>query len=172
MYFKLLVYNTRIMDGIVIRKGNINDLASIQKLNQELFDNETGWHSTYIREWPYLERGTLFFTDRLNEIDGVVFIVLKNEQPIGYLCGGWLRSYTFRKEKMFSQLDNMYIKEEYRSHGIGNLLVKEFIKWSKEKGVDAIRVEAVYENTRAISFYKKHNFKEHSVMLEINIENN
>ena len=158
------------MDEIVIRKGNINDLALIQKFNQELFDFEIPWHNTYNRDWPYQERGILFFTDRLNEKDGIVLIAFVNNNPVGYLCGGWLRSYTFRIEKLFSQLDNMYVKEEFRHHGIGKKLMDEFIKWSKEKGVSVIRVEAVYENIKALEFYRKNNFKDHSVILELNIE--
>lgn len=158
------------MDEIVIKKGNINDLSIVQKLNQDLFDFEIPWHSTYNREWPYQERGIQFFTDRLNEKDGIIFIAFVNDRPIGYLCGGWLRSYTFRVEKLFSQLDNMFIQQEFRNKGVGKKLLDEFIKWSKEKGVSVIRVDAVYENTKALEFYRKKNFKDHSIILELKIE--
>lgn len=156
---------------VLIRKGNIKDLAIIQKLNQELFDFELPWHSTYNRDWPYQERGIQFFTDRLNEKDGIIFIAFENDRPIGYLCGGWLRSYTFRKEELFSQLDNMFIQQGFRNKGVGKKLLNEFIKWSKEKGVSIIRVDAVYENINALEFYRKNKFKDHSIILELNIEN-
>jgi len=89
------------MENVIIRKGNISDLDDIQKLSQGLFEFEVGWHKTYVKEWPYSEGGIQFFSKRLKEEDGVIFIAKVDNKIVGYLCGGWIRSYGFRKEKLF-----------------------------------------------------------------------
>lgn len=160
------------MEEIAIRKGTILDLSVIQRLNQMLFENEEKWHPTYIGTWPFSERGTQYFTDRLNEVTGVIFVAEHQEKIVGYINGGWLRSYPFRKETSFIDLDNMYVLGEYRSKGIGEKLVNEFKNWAKTRGVEVIRVDSVYENDRAIDFYTKKGFKKHSVLFELNIKDN
>lgn len=158
------------MENIIIRKAKIEDLSIIQDLNHKLFENEEKWHPTYVGSWPYSEKGIQFFTERINELTGVIFVAEQEGKIIGYLCGGWFRSYAFRKETSFVDLDNMYVLEEYRSKGVGSILITEFINWAKSKNIEIIRVDSVYENERAINFYTNKGFKKHSVLLEINIK--
>lgn len=158
------------MEQITIRKAKLEDLPSIQDLNHKLFENEEKWHPTYVGSWPYSERGIAYFTDRINEVTGIIFVAEHENKVIGYLCGGWVRSYAFRKESSFVDLDNMYVIEEYRSKGIGNMMITEFFNWAKSKNIEVVRVDSVYENERAINFYTKKGFKKHSVLLEINLK--
>lgn len=157
------------MEKIEIRKGNISDLEKIQEFNQKLFSFESAWHPTYVSKWPYLQGGIEYFSKRLNEDNGVVFIALVGNIMVGYLCGGWLRNYAFREEKLFADLENMYVDEDFRGKGIGDALVSEFKAWCKNNGVSVIRVEAVAQNIKAIDFYQKEGFTLHNVTMEMDL---
>jgi GNAT superfamily N-acetyltransferase len=65
-----------------------------------------------------------------------------------------------------AELENMYVKESLRGHGIGGKLIRQFEDWCKEKGVQRIRVVASAGNNEAIRFYKAHGAQEVSMTLE------
>lgn len=73
-----------------------------------------------------------------------------NEEVIGF-CGAWIVL-----EEV--QITNIAIKENYRKLGIGEILLKEFIKKSSEKGGDVVYLEVRVSNNTAISFYNKLGF--------------
>ena len=152
--------------NIQIQIANLNDLDSIRALNVKLFENEQNWHPTNRREWVDEPNGKSYYAARLLGENGVVFKAIVDGRIIGYLCGGWLRKYPFRKERLFAELENMYVDEKFRSMGIGKKLMEEFEKWCKAKGVETITVECVYENEKALKFYNTNGFKNHSVKLE------
>ncbi|MCK9368566.1 GNAT family N-acetyltransferase [Candidatus Dojkabacteria bacterium] len=149
-----------------IQKATLLDLDEICKLNLKLFENEQNWHQTNRREWVDEPSGRSYFAARLLGENGIVLKAIVDGKVVGYLCGGWLRKYPFRKEKLFAELENMYVEEEFRNNGIGKQLVEEFEKWCKTKGVETITVECVYENEKALKFYNTKGFKNHSVKLE------
>jgi GNAT superfamily N-acetyltransferase len=59
----------------------------------------------------------------------------------------------------------MYIEKRWRHHQIGSLFFHEFLKNCKARGVSAIRVLASAKNKDAISFYKKHGFRDFDVIM-------
>ena len=156
--------------NIQIQKATLNDLDLICGLNLKLFENEQGWHTTNRREWSSEPNGKSYFASHLLEDNGVIFKAVVDDKVVGYLCGGWLRKYPFRKERLFATLENMYVEAEFRNLGIGKLIVIEFEKWCKLKGVEVITVECVYENEKALKFYNTNGFKNHAVRLEKNIQ--
>lgn len=55
---------------------------------------------------------------------------------------------------------NVVVKKEKRMHGIGNLLVKNLIKISKDLKAKSITLEVNINNKPAINLYKKFKFEE------------
>lgn len=151
---------------IIIRKATLSDLDNVSTLSTLLHDNEVSWHPTYRREWSFEANGKAFFAKRILGDDGVLLLACDGEKVVGYICGGWLRRYPFRNERLFAELENMYVIEGYRSKGIGKKLITEFEKWCKEKNVEKICVECVFENEKALKFYREFGFGNHSVRLE------
>ena len=155
------------MEKVIIRKAELADLNSIQKLNDNLFDLEfNNYDDTLKREWALEKEGQDYFEDMIkNEI---VFVAQIEEKIVGYLAGSICEQISYIKET-FAELDNMCIDDDYRRFGIGTLLMNEFKKYCKEKNMQNIKVTASAKNDRAIQFYRKNGFEDYNVTLKIKI---
>lgn len=75
----------------------------------------------------------------------------ENDEIIGFI------NYDIIYEK--SELEYIYVKEEYRRKNIASSLFNEMIENLKVKKVDSITLEVNVKNKVAISFYEKYGFK-------------
>ena len=155
------------MQKISIRKATIDDLTSIQELNNSLFDLEVkNFDDTLKRGWPFEKEGKVYFEDMIkNEI---VFVAEVEEVVVGYLAGSICEQISYITET-FAELDNMCINEEYRRFGIGTLLINELKKYCKEINIQNIKVTASAKNSRAIQFYMKNGFEDYNITLKYKI---
>ncbi len=101
----------------------------------------------------------------------VVYIALDKEKVVGYLAGS-INIQKSYKTKIFAELDNMLVLEEYRKYGIGSKLVDEFKKYCLQNKVDELKVTASVKNEKAINFYKKNGFNEFEITLKQEISEN
>lgn len=155
------------MEKIIIRKASLEDLSSIQQLNDNLFDLEfNNFDDTLKLGWALEKDGKEYFKDMIkNEI---VFVAQIEEKIVGYLAGSICESISYITES-FAELDNMCIDDEYRRFGIGTLLMNEFKKYCKEKNMQNIKVTASAKNSRAIQFYMKNGFEDYNITLKYKI---
>ena len=155
------------MEKVIIRKANLEDLTSIQELNNKLFDLEyNNFDDTLKVGWPFEKEGKEYFENMIeNEI---VFVAQIEDNVVGYLAGSICEQINYVKES-FAELDNMCLDEEYRRFGIGTLLMDEFKKYCKEKNMQNIKVTASATNNRAIQFYMKNGFEDYNVTLRYKI---
>jgi len=155
------------MHKISIRKATIDDLTSIQELNNSLFDLEVKNFDDSLKQgWPFEKEGKVYFEDMIkNEI---VFVAEVEEVVVGYLAGSICEQISYITET-FAELDNMCINEEHRRFGIGTLLINEFKKYCKEINIQNIKVTASAKNSRAIQFYMKNGFEDYNITLKYKI---
>lgn len=50
------------------------------------------------------------------------------------------------------------VEEKYRRHGIGSLLINNFMERCRQMGFMSIRLEVRTDNSAAINFYRRHGF--------------
>ena len=155
------------MEKVIIRKAVLEDLISIQKLNDNLFDLEfNNFDDTLKREWALEKEGQEYFEDMIkNEI---VFVAQIEEKIVGYLAGSICEEISYITES-FAELDNMCIDDEYRRFGIGTLLIQEFKNYCRDKNIQNIKVTASAKNNNAIQFYIKNGFEDYNVTLKFKI---
>lgn len=150
---------------INIRKAALSDLKEIQNLNNELFKKEFNDYDKSLKiDWPYQKEGEQYFKNVINK-NYLSVAVDDNNNIIGYIAGSLNVQGTYNTTKI-AELDNMFIKEEYRGYGIGSKLVSKFKKYCQENGVSIIRVTAYFKNKEAIKFYIKNNFNEFELTLK------
>jgi ribosomal protein S18 acetylase RimI-like enzyme len=156
---------------MIIRKAIINDLKRIQELNYMLFQKEEKeFDDSLNMNWGYSDAGKNYFIGKIKDEKNITFVAEDNAKIVGYLAGGICETQVYRNIKEMTELENMFILDEYRSKGIGSSLMREFVEWSKNKGAERIHVEASALNHQAINFYKKNNFKEYLLDLELKIK--
>jgi len=68
-------------------------------------------------------------------------------------------------EGLTAELDNMFIKEDYRKFGIGSKMMNAFLDWTREQGAKRVLVTASIGNVNTIKFYEKHGFDKLNVTL-------
>lgn len=100
------------MEKVYIRKATINDLNSVQELNNSLFDLEfNNFDDTLKQGWSFEKDGKEYFEYMIkNEI---VFVAEVEEKVVGYLAGSICEQISYIIET-FAELDNMCINEDYK----------------------------------------------------------
>jgi GNAT superfamily N-acetyltransferase len=93
-----------------------------------------------------------------DELGRLLVIELDNEL-IGYAVVGFGFSLEFGGRDAL--LDEFYVQEEYRGHGIGGRVLTAVEELCRAKGIRAVHLEADYVNARVHEFYKRQGFRDH-----------
>jgi ribosomal-protein-alanine N-acetyltransferase len=78
-----------------------------------------------------------------------------NEKLVGVICAS--------SSIDTADIESVVVKKEFRRKGIASLLINELINLLEKENITKILLEVRESNLKAISLYKKHNFKEISV---------
>jgi GNAT superfamily N-acetyltransferase len=79
---------------------------------------------------------------------------------LGDEIAGWLGAYVCRmvEADARAEISGLVIDEEYRSQGIGLLLLARAEEWAREKGCRAIGLRSNVIRDRAHAFYERHGY--------------
>lgn len=127
-----------------IRTGVTEDLPKIYQLIVELaiFENEPNAVTATLEDYNLAFEDSRFFTI-VAELDGAII-------------GTALYYYTFSTWKgSMMYLEDFYVRDEYRSKGIGAAIFKAFLKDAKEKGCILTKWQVLDWNVKAQEFYLK-----------------
>lgn len=142
---------------VAIRHARPHEWQIVQALNYALFESDQRHFHDLNMEWTYGPLGENYFRKLASGEYGVCYVAETDGSIIGYLAGAVAvrdPAYTGKR----TELENMFVFDEYRSLGIGTRLVAAFFEWSKEQHADMAFVAAFSPNTRAIAFYDKAGF--------------
>lgn len=156
-----------------IRQATIEDLLSIQTLNEQLFSFETQFDDTYNQHWMYETHGVNYFTRLLTNTDNnsLCFIALNDDDVVvGYVCG-YIDTYSARSCNPIAEIENMFVSELFRRQGIGQKLIDTFKSELVKQNVIRLKVAALSSNIEAIKFYQKQGLKLHESVLEMSVSN-
>lgn len=146
-----------------LRKATLEDLDVIRKLNNDLFKLEKeNFDPTLVENWPLTDSGKEYFEDLIK--NHYVVVAKVNQEVVGYLAGSINEKGSY-EEVQYGELNNMFVKERYRSYGIGRKLVDDFKNYCKAQGINNIKVVASFKNKKAIDFYHKNGFDDFNLTL-------
>lgn len=91
--------------------------------------------------------------------NNVFWIAFVNRLPVGYAKLKLNSKSEFMKSKKSCQLQKIYVLKDFLSMKIGFELQNLLLKKAKELEFDKIWLSVLNSNERAISFYKKNEFK-------------
>ena len=145
-----------------IRKAKKADFDKILKLAKELHEAELPFDKNLNKNYYNNKKEIKDLKKSISSRKKVFLVAESDNDVIGYVNG-----YLIDKEEVYIQkvayLDHLCVSEKYRKQGIGKMLIDEFTKIMKEKGVKFIKLNAFENNIPAVSLYKKENFKEYSI---------
>lgn len=151
-----------------IRPAQKHEIADLQELNDEVFIDNASYDSDLDLTWAQGEKGRAYFKQLLQDPTCLCLIAEDQGRRIGYLAAG-PKEVDYRKSRYF-EIQNMGVIPEYRSQGIGKLLINTAFDWAKLQGFEKAFVCSYARNQRAIHFYKNHGFSEIDVSLECTLK--
>lgn len=155
------------MNKVEIRQATINDLSTIQKLNNDLFKLEKeNYDPTLVIDWPLSADGKEYFEDLIQ--NHYVIVATLNNSVVAYLAGTINEKGSY-EEIAYGEINNMLVTEQCRGLGIGKQLIDRFKAYCKQNNINNLKVEASAKNIDAINFYKKNGFGEFNITLTTKI---
>ncbi len=150
-----------------IRKAQIKDLSEIDEIYQEgQLDEEENKFSRkskkeILKELDKSKKLRLNgFRKAINSSKEKFLVLEEKDKLIGF--GDAVLS----NKKRNAEVALIYVKREYRRKGIGKKLLKELLKWLKEKGESKVFVTMDIENNSSINLNKQAGFRESIVIME------
>ena len=80
-------------------------------------------------------------------------LVEKNQVILGYATYAF--EFSTWDADLYTNMDCLYLRPQYRGHGIGEALVEEIVKQSRLKGIEQVQWHTPTFNVRAIKFYHR-----------------
>jgi len=155
--------------NFTIKKATIDDLETIQDLNNKLFELEYNNFDPSLKiGWPYEIAGEEYFKDLIE--NQIIYLALAEKEIVGYLAGSIHVESSYNTTSI-AELDNMFILEEYRKYGLGTKLFNEFKLYCIENKIEELKVTASAKNINAIKFYQKNGFEEFETTLKMSLDN-
>ena len=156
---------------IEIKKATLKELEAIRKMNQELFKYDyENFDKNINYKWSLTKAHKECYEKDISGKNSAVFLALINKKIVGYILCKIIDAEIYSKDKKLAFLEDMFVVKEHRSSGIGTMLVNEFLKWEKLKGVKRATVTVSIKNKKAINFYRKAGFSDQDLILERKIK--
>ena len=142
-------------------KANVSDIV---KLSHALFQEDAGQQDKTVNLNWAVAHGKSYFSQFIEREQTICLLALVDEAVAGYLAGYVSNVSDYRLVKT-AELESMFIRQTYRSQGIGATLARQFKQWAKENGAETVTVTAYAGNEIAIRFYKALGFTPKQVTL-------
>ncbi|MBE9228224.1 GNAT family N-acetyltransferase [Phormidium sp. LEGE 05292] len=137
---------------VTFKTASNDDRNLLLTLTKEFYQLE---HLTYNVEVLNKCFDEIFTNDNLARI----WIIYDDREPAGYVVLTFGYSLEFHGRDAL--IDEFYIRETYRSQGIGKKTLKFVKKACQDVGIKAVHLVVAHENHRAKTIYEKAGFTEH-----------
>jgi len=154
------------MDNILIRQARPDDLETLLEFEQAMIESERPFD-------PTIKRGPTSYYDipELIESPDVELVVSEIDgQLIGCGYARVKKAKLYYEHTRYSYLGFMYIVPEQRGRGINKRILEALFDWSRDRGVNEIRLEVFTKNTAAIRAYEKAGFLSNSLTMRVRLD--
>lgn len=150
------------MADIEIKRITINELAQLQKIGRQTFQETFSDSNSDENMKSYLENGfsSEKLTSELNNKDSEFYFATLEDTVIGYLKVNFGDSQTELKDSKALEIERIYVSKEFHGKKVGQLLYDKAIEVARQKNTEYVWLGVWEENLRALSFYRKNGFVE------------
>ncbi|MFB6722914.1 GNAT family N-acetyltransferase [Kribbella sp. NPDC056345] len=150
--------------------ADVTDLDDLVRLETGLFAEDAGAHDALVDVgWPEQHARDDFIRLMSNEA-ALVLVARHDGRVSGHLVGYVGGPSPTRFGRRTAEIRSLYVDEDVRSSGLGQLLVRDFTAWAQTQAAAAVAVTAYTANRSARAFYEKLGFAEQSVVLRIALD--
>jgi len=146
--------------NIIIRTATLDDLPILLEFEQQLISVERPMDISLEqhKKINYYDIGEFITSDKAQ-----VFVAVNETEIVGSGYGLIKENKAHFSEKKFGHVGFMFVKSEYRGHGIGQLVLQAIFNWFKTKNIRETRLQVYPNNPNAIRAYEKVGFKQNLV---------
>ncbi len=144
-----------------IRRATIADFERIKDIKLKAKATE-GEYNTSLR--PVREntrRYCSYLRTDLTNPDRAVFIAVDRDKTVGMITGRIYRTLPIRRKE--GRISNLFVLPGHRKSGLGTRLVRELLRWFREKKTEDIRLSVHSGNTPALTMFRKLKFEEYLI---------
>jgi ribosomal protein S18 acetylase RimI-like enzyme len=151
---------------MIIRPAQPSDIETLRELNDQVFQHDAQFDPVLQIQWAASPLGTAYYTGLATGTYGACFVAEDLEQAVvaGYVALHE-KEFDYRNGK-FLEIENIGVRPEYRSQGIGKMLMQRVREYAKEHGYTRLLVETRWGNEGARRFYQQCGFSESGVEFE------
>ncbi len=154
-------------DNLVLRIATLDDIDSLV----ELWWESAHYHEELEPRFQYASdaaKATKEFMSKQIQSENSGYWVAQNEDAIiGYIEAMVSERPPIFVHRRTGHIGSIYVKTEARRKGIGNALWNLAREWLAEKGVPTISLWVASQNPEALAFWKKFEFSEIMIRLDV-----
>jgi len=153
--------------NITLRTATIDDLDSLV----ELWWESSHYHQDLDPRFQYAtdaeNASREFITKQLESDDSCHWVAQVDDDIVGYVEAMVIMRPPIHEERRTGFLGSIYVKSDARQKGIGTKLWYLARDWLVTKEIATISLSVAAQNPQAIKFWKKFNFREIMMRLEV-----
>lgn len=142
-----------------IRKATINDFEQIKDIKLRAKASE-GKYDTSLR--PLRENRERYFSYLRNDLtnqDRAILIAIDQDEPIGMITGRIYRTLLIKVRRKEGRISNLFVLPGHRKKGVATELVRELLKWFREKKIKDVRLAVHSGNVPPLEMFSKLRFQ-------------
>lgn len=153
------------MSNISTRSATIDDLPILLEFEQGIIDYERPMDAT-------LKRDPINYYDLTKLIHSPtceVIVATIDDEVVG---SGYVKikdAKSYLDHDKFGYIGFMFVKPEHRGKGVNKMVNDALISWSKDQGLNEVRLDVYDENDSAIRAYEKAGYSKNMVEMRMRI---
>lgn len=143
------------MEIIRLNKEDLPEIKDLwEELNQIHLEKSKHFKEYYLN-FSFEKRFKVLYEKEVLE----TFLLKENDEKVGYCI--------VSVENGKGEIDSIYIKSSVQKKGLGGCLMDEAMKWFAEKEIQDVSVSIAVGNDSVLNFYRKYNFRERLLTMEL-----
>lgn len=151
--------------SIVLRPYRPSDRPALAGLLLELNQHENAISGESRTDVETAQIGAIEAEEMLAGGDTAVVLAERDGEVAGlliwYVATG--ESYVFETLRLYGKVDALVVAAKYRGQGIGNLLLAEAERLTRERGLSRMMLHVIEGNDGAVETYRRFGFRPHSL---------
>jgi ribosomal protein S18 acetylase RimI-like enzyme len=146
---------------MLVRMATLEESERVAQLFHDLSLHHASYHPLYHLKEDSYDLSLAYIKGKIERStsgDGLV-LVAEEEEIVGFLTCSIIDNCPNTEIRKMGHIGEVYVIPAYRRRGIAAAMMKEALKWMKERNVEYAELNVVVQNAAAIKAYMEMGFK-------------